>query len=294
MYLEHVKNSLEDTTVQTYGGKQQTVSETQDRPKIITAFMYIPRARYFLFNIDLRNRLGDLAAVSQILSEAKIEILSGTFVRGMGGKPGTWQVFVQPLNPETTVDDAKRLLLSCPDVISCHIKESRDGLLVDSQTFPIKISSGQRAMIIRNDVWRNMLQSTREKFSSGGDVIIYEQGYITGKTTGKELILALGKDKVVQQMEQIVGTYNALGWAKAKIVTFRLSPLNLVLRMWESAECTGQKSDKPTGNFFRGHIVGVMEELYGQEAKCIETSCVAKGNAYCEFFLEEKKRTVSK
>ena len=105
-------------------------------PKIITAFMYIPRARYFLFNIDLRNRLGDIAAVSQILSEAKIEILSGTFVRGMGGKPGTWQVFVQPLNPETTVDDAKRLLLSCPDVMTATSKRAVMDYLWTRKLFP--------------------------------------------------------------------------------------------------------------------------------------------------------------
>ena len=56
----------------------------------------------------------------------------------------------------------------------------------------------------------------------------------------------------------------------------------------------GQKSDSPTGNFIRGHIVGVIEELYGQETRCVETACLAKGNAYCEFFLEEKKRAISK
>jgi predicted hydrocarbon binding protein len=256
--------------------------------------MYIPKTKYFLLNIDLRNRLGDLAAVSNVLSEAKIQILSGTFVRGMGGKPGTWQVFVQPINPEITLEEIKRLLLSCPDVINCHIRESRDGLLVDSMTFPIKVSSGQRAMIMRNDVWNNMLQRTREKFSSGGDVIIYEQGVMAGRTAGKELLMALGKDKIVQQMDQIVATYQAFGWGKAKIITFRQSPLNLVLRFWESAECMGHKSDKPTGNFIRGHIVGVMEELYQLETICVETSCLAKGNLYCEFFLEEKKRVVAK
>ena len=174
--------------------------------------------------MDLRNRLGDFAAVSNLLAEAKIEILSSTFVRGMGGKPGTWQVFVQPLNPDTTVEETKRLLLSCPDVINCHVKESRDGLLVDSLTFPIKISSGQRAMIMRNDVWNSMLQKTREKFSSGRGRHHLRAGYMAGRTAGKELKMALGKDKVVEQMDQIIATYQALGWGKAKIISFRQSP----------------------------------------------------------------------
>jgi len=256
--------------------------------------MYIPKKNYFLINLEIRNRLGDVAAVSRILAEASIEILTGSFTRGGAGKPGSWQVFVQPLNGNTSSDDLKRLLFSCPDVVGCQIKESREGLLVDSVTFPIKISSGQRAMIIRNDVWNSMLKKTREKFGSGGDVIIYEQGNMAGRITGKELLGALGKEFLTQQLDQVVAMYQALGWGKAKIVTFVHSPLELVMRMWESAECMGQKSEKPTGHFIRGHVVGVVEEMFGFECKCAEISCLAKGNQYCEFVLEEKKRGISK
>lgn len=275
--------------------QQQSVSDSQGgHPKIITAFMYIPKRTYFLLNLELRNRLGDVATVSKILAEANIEILTGSFTRGVAGKPGSWQVFVQPLTTNISADDVKRLLLSCPDVVGCQIKESREGLLVDSVTFPIKISSGQRAMIIRNDVWNSILQRTREKFGSGGDVIIYEQGYTAGRISGRELLTALGRDFLANQIDQIIAMYQALGWGKAKVITFVHSPMTLVIRMWESAECMGQKSDKPTGHFIRGHIVGHVEEMFGIECKCVETSCLAKGNQYCEFVLEEKKRTVPK
>jgi len=255
--------------------------------------MYIPKRTYFLLNLELRNRLGDIAAVSKILADSNIEILTGSFTRGVAGKPGAWQVFVQPLT-NMSADDVKRLLLSCPDVVGCQIKESREGLLVDSVTFPIKISSGQRAMIIRNDVWNSMLQRTREKFGSGGDVIIYEQGYTAGRISGRELLSALGRGFLANQLDQIIAMYQALGWGKAKVITFVQSPLTLVIRMWESAECMGQKSDKPTGHFIRGHIVGIVEEMFGIECKCAETNCLAKGSQYCEFVLEEKKRTVPK
>lgn len=275
--------------------QQQSGSEIHaEHPKIVTAFMYIPKKDYFLLNLEMRNRLGDLAAVSHILAESSIEVLTGSFTRGAGGRPGTWQVFVQPLNSNFTSDELKKLLLSCPDVVGCQVKESREGLLVDSVTFPIKISSGQRAMIIRNDVWNSMLKRTREKFGSGGDVIIYEQGNMAGRITGKELLAALGKNFLTQQLDQVIAMYQALGWGKAKIFNFILSPLSLTIRMWESAECMGQKSDKPTGHFIRGHIVGVVEEMFGIECRCVETFCLARGAAYCEFVLEEKKRAISK
>lgn len=256
--------------------------------------MYIPKKSYFLLNLELRNRLGDVAAVSNILAQNSIEVLTGSFTRGAGGRPGIWQIFVQPLNPGVTLDEVKRLMLSCPDVVGCQIKESRDGLLVDSVTFPIKISSGQRAMIIRNDVWNSMLQRTREKFGSGGDVIVYEQGNMAGRMTGKELLAALGKNFLLQQLDQVISMYQALGWGMARIMSYSQSPFSLAIRMWDSAECMGQKSDKPTGHFIRGHIVGNVEEMYGIEVKCAETSCLARGNPYCEFIVEEKKRGLSK
>jgi predicted hydrocarbon binding protein len=286
---------LESTSVPAYSARQQASAESQaEHPKIITAFMYIPKKNYFLINLELRNRLGDLAAVTKILADSSIEILTCSFTRGGGGRPGTWQVFVQPVGGSMSAEDLKRLLISCPDVVGCQIKESRDGLLVDSVTFPIKISSGQRAIIIRNDVWNSMLQRTREKFGSGGDVIIYEQGNMAGRMTGKELLGALGRGFLTQQLDQVVAMYQALGWGKARILTFNQSPLSLAIRMWESAECMGQKSDKPTGHFIRGHIVGVVEEIFGMECKCVETSCLARNGQFCEFLLEEKKRTLAK
>ncbi len=288
--------TLETTSIPAYSGKQvRSATESQiEHPKIITAFMYIPKKSYFLLNLEIRNRLGDLAAVSNVLAQSGIEILSGSFTRGAVGNPGRWQVFVQPLNANFTSEELKRLVVSCPDVVGCQIKESREGLLVDSVTFPIKISSGQRAMIIRNDVWEGMLQKTREKFGSGGDVIIYEQGNMAGRMSGRELLAALGRDFLTKQLDQVIAMYQALGWGRAKILNFVQSPMTLSIRMWESAECMGQKSEKATGHFIRGHIVGHVEEIFGVECKCVETSCLAKGDPYCEFVLEEKKRGLSK
>lgn len=250
--------------------------------------MYLPNTKYFLLNLEIRNRMGDLAAVSSLLAEGKFDILNGSFFRGDNGAPGFWQVYVLPLKPATTSDELGKLLTACPDVLSFEIKESKDGFLVDSLTFPIKLSSGQRAMIIRNEIWNSMLQKTREKFSSGGDVIIYDQGVTAGRVSGKDLVRELGREKISRQLDQVVAWYQSLGWGKASVLSFRPSPLNLVIRMSESAECYGQKSPKPTGHFVRGHIIGVIEEIFAIEARCIETSCLAMGNDCCQFVIDQR------
>src|SRR5579872_833040 len=204
------------------GNRQDQVSEY--RPKVITAFMYLPNMRYFLLNLEIRNRMGDLAAVSSLLAEGKFDILNGSFFRGENGTPGFWQVYVLPLKPQITSDELGKLLTACPDVLSFEIKESKDGFLVDSLTFPIKLSSGQRAMIIRNEIWNSILQKTREKFSSGGDVIIYDQGVTAGRVTGNDLLKQLGREKISRQLDQVVALYQSLGWGKAGVLSFRPSP----------------------------------------------------------------------
>ncbi len=83
--------NLETASVPSYSGRQQSVTDSQgEHPKIITAFMYIPKKSYFLLNLELRNRLGDVAAVSHILAENGIEILTQLLHQGLWEQ--TWNL----------------------------------------------------------------------------------------------------------------------------------------------------------------------------------------------------------
>jgi predicted hydrocarbon binding protein len=281
-------NILETASIPPASGKQSVrlVPEPAKYAKAISAFVYFPKKNFFLLNLEVRNRVGDLAAISHVLAESKIGILNGSFHRGEDGRPGSWEMFVVPQDQNISADEMKRLLTSCPDVLSCQIRESRDGLLVDTLTFPITLSSGERAMIMRHDVWNSMLQKTRQKFGSGGNVIIYDQGVIAGKIAAKELLAAIGKENIGAQINQVFSTYQALGWARAAVLKYSRDPLGLIVRMYENSECTGQQSERPTGHFIRGHIAGMGEEMFNMKVKCEETSCLAMGNDYCDFLLE--------
>lgn len=263
-------------------------SPGQFKPKIVTAFMYLPKRNFYLLNLEIKNRVGNLAVISKALADSRIGILNGSFSVGLGGV-ANWLIFVQPEDQGMSGDSIKHLLLSLPDVVSCRIKQSKDGLLVDELSFPIVTTSGERAMILRNDIFNGMLRATREKFGSGADVILFDQGESAGKVSGKELIAAMGKEKINELLAQLIGMYQSLGWGMAQLLVMNLSPFRLVIRMYESAECTGQKSAKPVGHFLRGHMVGVTEEVAGIEAYCAETSCVATGAKYCEFSLEQRR-----
>jgi predicted hydrocarbon binding protein len=264
--------------------------ETREYRKVVSAFVYFPKKNYFLVSLEMNNRSGDLAAVSQVLAESKVSILNGSYNRGTQGQPGSWQMFIVPLDQNLSANDMRKILTSCPDVAKCQIQESKDGLLVDSLTFPIKLSSGQRAMIIRNEIWSNILQKTRQKFSTGGNVIIYDQGISAGKIVARELLNEIGRENVAQQFDQIISMYQAVGWGKADVLSYEQKPLRVAVRMKDSAECMNQQSDRPIGHFIRGHLAGLAGELFGIVVKCTETSCIAKGQQYCEFLVEEDRK----
>ncbi len=250
--------------------------------------MYLPNTNFYLLSLEIKNRVGNLVSISKALADSRIGILNGSFSTGFGGL-AHWLMFVQPEDQGMNVEAIKRVLQSLPDVMSCQIKQAKGGLLVDELSFPVVTTSGERTMIFRNEIFNGMLKATREKFGSGADVIIFDQGASAGEVSGKELVAVMGKEKISELITHVVGMYQSLGWGLGQVVNLNRSPFQIIIRMFESAECTGQHSSRPVSHFIRGHMVGVIKGVFGIETRSVETSCVATGDKYCEFSLEEKR-----
>lgn len=265
-----------------------TSTPGQFKPKIVTAFMYLPNTNFYLLSLEIKNRVGNMVSISKALADSRIGILNGSFSTGYGGL-AHWLMFVKPEDSEMNGEAIRRVLLSLPDVVTCQIKQSKSGLLVDELSFPVVTTSGERTMIFRNEIFNGMLRATREKFGSGADVITFDQGASAGEVSGKELITVVGKEKIGELITHIVSMYQSLGWGLAQVIKLNRSPFKMVIRMYENAECSGQRSTKPVSHFLRGHMVGVVDGVFELETQCVETSCMATGDKYCEFSLEEKR-----
>lgn len=50
------------------------------------------------------------------------------------------------------------------------------------------------------------------------------------------------------------------------------------------------KTNEPVDFFITGLLEGVVESISGKEVKGKETKCIAKGDRYCEFIIEPKKK----
>jgi hypothetical protein len=55
---------------------------------------------------------------------------------------------------------------------------------------------------------------------------LVQSGVLAGRIAGKELLLALGKDRINELIDQVVGMYQALGWGESKKHVVQLESAN--------------------------------------------------------------------
>jgi predicted hydrocarbon binding protein len=198
-------------------------------------------------------------------------------------------MFVEPTGDSRTADAIKKVIDESPFVLSSSVTGSEDGVLVSKELFPIRMGTGHRVMVIRTGLMSKVLKSTRESFGSGGDLIVYNEGYAAGKSDAETFVKLIGKSKYIEHATLLVQLRTALGWGRATFVEFQVSPFKARAKVEDSFECADQKSSKPFSQFLRGHFAGLASGVMGADVHCKETKCVAMGDPYCEFELEQKQ-----
>jgi predicted hydrocarbon binding protein len=260
-------------------------------PKEIISYVYKPRARLFHVVLRLRDVPGALADITVSLARNKVNILGG-FISGIedpNEKDKTDRsvgLFIEAQNHEMTAQQIKGLIQDSAFASEITVRESNDGLIVDSLNFPLKLSQGQRAIVMRSDVIARSMSEIRRIFDTGGDVMLYKQGFSAGQNDAEELIRVFGEGTILNRIEDLIMLYSSLGWGKAKIVEVEFENLSARIRIEENFECMGQgKRSKPYSQFVRGHLAGLSSHLFSTEMKCTEVKCVSMDDSYCEFLL---------
>ena len=199
-------------------------------PKEIISYVYKPRARLFHIVLQLRDVPGALADITVSLAKYKVNILGG-FISGIEDPKEKDKVdrsvglFVEAQNREMTAQQIKGLIQDSAYASEITVRESNDGLIVDSLNFPLKLSQGQRAIVMRSEVIASSMNEIRQIFNTGGDVMLYKQGFSAGQNDAEELIRIFGEGSVLNRIEDLVNLYSSLGWGKARIAEVEFEKL---------------------------------------------------------------------
>ncbi|MDG6951153.1 MAG: hypothetical protein JRN12_04845 [Nitrososphaerota archaeon] len=248
----------------------------------IPIFVYAPGEEMLRITSVHKNVPGSFSDLISRISEAKLNILSMTTSVMPGEKSATMTLVVENAGG-LALSEIKSKLEPSALVPSIEVELPKSGLLVESKHFPIVMSGGERLVLMRTDMFLQMILGLKKTFGTGGDVILYRMGYTYGETAMKKLVSLMGKPYLRQNFNELVGIYTALGWSKPLFTKLVPEGPEAVARVEDSFECAGQRSALPASQFLRGHMTAVMDAVWGKRFRSKESKCLACGDGFCEF-----------
>jgi len=202
-----------------------------------------------------------------------------------------WGFFAEASDGHVSPSAVESALRQAPDVLDCRVRAADGRVLVDTLHYPLMLSIGAPGILIRKEVFANMLKFVVETYGSGGRSLAYQLGKATGEKDGLDLLGEIGNERLLENLPELLNLYMAQGWGIPELIELSFEPLRATIRFDDCFECKPRNSILPVSNFIRGHLAGLGKAFFDKEVECIETKCVAKGDSYCEFEAVENFHT---
>ena len=253
-----------------------------ERNKDVIVYRFDPKKKHFLISLHLENKPGALGNLANLLAIRGINILEGFFGGMSYGEKANLSFFLETTNQQMDEGWIKDFLASSVYVSDVEVKAPVEGFLADSLNFPITWNNGDRAVLMRVEGLRVMLDSVKATTPGVGEEAIYLQGFSYGKAAWDNL-MAIHRPKTREGLNEALKIYVATGWGKTELLDVNLARNHARIRMEEAFESTGLDTGKVECYFIAGHLAGMMSAYFGTEVKTVETKCRSKGDPDCEF-----------
>jgi predicted hydrocarbon binding protein len=262
-------------------------------PKEVMVYYHAAGRRVFQGSIWLRNVPGALADASAALARSGVNLVATSASTIPNADLADWTFFAEAGDGWAGLEKTQEALEACPGVVKSVIKEGKEGMVVDDLRYPLRLSSGEPAMVVSRENLRDMFKRLKAILGSGGKVLVYELGLVYGIKDYAHYSQVLGSKELQRKIPDLLSFYAAYGWGRAMNdenlhSRFSLRPFRGTLRLYDSFECTGTTASTPNGDFLRGHLEGFIQGLTGETIKCEEMKCVSTGDKYCQFECREE------
>lgn len=264
-------------------------------PKDIEIWDHAPGRRLVEVVIRLNNENGALAKVSDAINDGELSILTGFFTAQSRSKTATVSFFADITDAEGGLAELKRRLLELDFVESVDAMAAEGGFIVDKQHFPVRWA-GRRAVVMRADALNEMLDRLWRIFQSGAVIIIEQMGEAMGRHFAKEIVEDFGPNFATEQLDELLGTYAALGYADVSIERSKSAEFPIVVNARELFECesNAKLGARRRSALFRAHLRGFMSALFNIEFEVTEVQCVGEGDEFCSFKVEPSPRPAAR
>ncbi|HUK80717.1 MAG TPA: V4R domain-containing protein [Nitrososphaerales archaeon] len=252
------------------------------RNKDVMVYRFNPKGKHFLVSLHLENKPGALGNLANLLAIRGMNILEGFFGGMSYGEKANVSFFLESTNQQIDEGWIKDFLATSVYVSDVEVKSSVEGFLTDSLNFPITWNNGDRAVLMRVEGLRVMLDSVKATEPGVGEEAIYLQGFSYGKAAWENL-MGVHHPKTREGLAEMLKIYIATGWGKIDLIDVNTQHNHAQVKMDEAFESTGLNTGKAECYFIGGHLAGMMSAYFGAEVKTVETKCRSKGDPHCEF-----------
>lgn len=239
--------------------------------------------------ITLKDVPGAIAKTAQVLSDANINIKTGSLFYGPEGREkGFWTSFIDvsksTVKLEELIDKLKEL-----DVVLDVKVEKPAPVAYEVIHFPI-LHGDRRALVMPIDLFKSLFEEVSKILTPSGFAAVF---YNAGKKSGiffegflrKKFNLKKPEDRVAVLMQAV----KAIGWGVVESAEVDIETLSGVIRIKDNMEASiWGKCNENVCHWSRGFIAGYVGAVHNIDLEAVEVKCSASGSPYCEFKLTRK------
>jgi len=255
-----------------------------DRAKDVMVFRYDPKKKYFIVSMHLENKPGALGNLANLLGIRGINILEGFFGGMTYSEKANVSFFVESTNQQIDEGWIKDFLASSVYVSDVEARSPVEGFLCDSLNFPMTWNNGDRAILMRVEGIRVMLDATKSAYAAEGEAEIYRMGFSYGRAAWQNL-MEIHRPKTKEGLAEMLRIYVATGWGRFELLDLNPGRMHARVKLQDGFESEGLSTGKPECYFIGGHLAGALTAYFGADVKAHETKCISQGDSHCEFEL---------
>ena len=143
--------------------------------------------------------------------------------------------------------------------------------------------AGSDWLLMSGSTLRSWVKVTEQVLGSDAKAIMYLAGKHAGEQFAKTLLKEGLKGEELEYALKVFLTNGGWGKARAKVNSQKQVAL---VRIYNSVTTRQTTANEPVCHFVSGYIAGAFGVFFGKETECVETSCKAMGDPFCEFRVD--------
>ena len=224
---------------------------------------------------------------SRILDALRPKLdLIGTTTYTLSDGTAMFSGFAKVLSPNDTPKSLKDAIMSSKAAIEAEIFEGQDGVLVDEFHTGIEVGDDDY-LLMRSESFSHVLERVSKILGSGGEALLYEEGFAMGQENSEQMIRVLGADTVRSKSDYLGHVLPSAGWGSVQ--ADRKEDGSFLVKLTDCIECRSKGTSRLGCNFMRGYFGASVQQVFGTEMDVKEVKCRLKGATHCEFVITPKR-----